>query len=111
MAFNEETVVVHKKELNKGALVISEKELPMTAWAKEIEAKPILRTAVALGALCTYFGIPLEKLNKIFKKNVSCLNASNLSFGQFVPLSFTSTPKAIKRVCPKEESATSLLIS
>ena len=66
VAFNEETVVVHKKELNKGALVISEKELPMTAWAKEIEAKPILRTAVALGALCTYFGIPLEKLNKIF---------------------------------------------
>ncbi|PIT88063.1 MAG: pyruvate ferredoxin oxidoreductase [Candidatus Magasanikbacteria bacterium CG10_big_fil_rev_8_21_14_0_10_36_32] len=75
VALNKETVDLHFKELKKDGLVIFDCEkqdkkiinLPLCAYAKEMGAPPILRTAAALGAICWILNLDLEELNKIFK--------------------------------------------
>jgi len=66
LALNSETIELHKKELNKNALIISEKDLAMSVWAKEIGAPSIMRLSAALGALCKYWELPLKNLEHIF---------------------------------------------
>ncbi len=100
VALSAETVVLHKKEMNKGALIISEKDLPMTTWTKEVGAKPILRTAVALGALCKYFGIPLEKLNNIFEANFKRAAENNIILAKRGYDAFGVVSKNILKISP-----------
>jgi len=68
VSLNQETTFFHRKELKKDGLVFSDLSLPMTSYAKEINAPAITRVSVALGAICYYFDFGLEKLNKVFKE-------------------------------------------
>jgi 2-oxoglutarate ferredoxin oxidoreductase subunit alpha len=85
IALNEETVKLHMGELAEDGVVFADNfddddkkklgdravELPMSAFAKEISALPIMRNSVALGATCYLLGFSeekmLEELGKIFK--------------------------------------------
>ncbi|MFA5318593.1 MAG: 2-oxoacid:acceptor oxidoreductase subunit alpha [Patescibacteria group bacterium] len=79
IAFNKETVELHKKELRKGGIIIIDSDkaatsnnnlaLPMSAFTKKQNAHHLARTSVALGALVYYFSLPLNKLEKIFKES------------------------------------------
>ncbi len=76
VALNKETADLHLKELKKGGLVIFDCakqnkniiNLPLCAYAKEMGAPPILRTAAALGAVCWIFNFDLRELNTIFEE-------------------------------------------
>jgi len=90
VAFNEETIVVHQKELETDGLCFFDQALtkiqadkakialPISEAMKKIGASPIMRSSVVLGALCNYFSIDLIELNKImveiFKDKASDLN-------------------------------------
>ncbi len=78
VAYNAEALTRHSGVVKKTGLIISEKDipeahdeknqitLPVIESAKKLSAPPIMRTSVALGALCYYFGIKIEELNKVF---------------------------------------------
>ncbi|PIT93974.1 pyruvate ferredoxin oxidoreductase [Candidatus Falkowbacteria bacterium CG10_big_fil_rev_8_21_14_0_10_43_11] len=76
VAFNEETAKLHQGELKKAGILILDGDkknagkifyLPMSELVKKAGAPSmIMRTAVALGALCYYFFCPLKDLEKIF---------------------------------------------
>ncbi len=86
VALNEETVKFHMKELAEGGVIFADSfededkaklgahavELPMSAFAKEINALPIMRNSVALGATCYLLDLPLEimieRLRLVFKE-------------------------------------------
>lgn len=86
IALNEETIKLHKAELNPNAVVFADNfeqddlnnlgsnalMLPMFLSSKELGALPITRNSVALGALCCLLDLPLHKmieiLNLVFKE-------------------------------------------
>lgn len=86
VALNEETVKLHMGELAENGVVFADSfeeghkkklgahavELPMSAFAKEIKALPIMRNSVALGATCYLLDLPLqmmiERLHLVFKE-------------------------------------------
>jgi 2-oxoglutarate ferredoxin oxidoreductase subunit alpha len=86
IALNEETVKLHMGELAENGVVFADSfeeedkkklgahavELPMSAFAKEIKALPIMRNSVALGATCYLLDLPLEmmieRLHLVFKE-------------------------------------------
>ncbi|MFA7653426.1 MAG: 2-oxoacid:acceptor oxidoreductase subunit alpha [Candidatus Magasanikbacteria bacterium] len=92
VAFNDESISLHQKEIKKGGVVISETNLPMSELVKQAGAPKIVRTAVALGALCRYLNIDLEELNKIFietfgKKGKADLNIKLAEAGYDINIS------------------------
>jgi 2-oxoglutarate ferredoxin oxidoreductase subunit alpha len=86
VALNEETVKLHMGELAENGVVFADSfeekdkkrlgahavELPMSAFTKEINALPIMRNSVALGATCYLLDLPLEmmieRLHLVFKE-------------------------------------------
>ncbi|MGD0328677.1 MAG: 2-oxoacid:acceptor oxidoreductase subunit alpha [Minisyncoccia bacterium] len=78
IALNEETVALHMGELAENSVVFAENfsnddkeklgeramELPMSAFVQEIKALPIMRSSVALGALCYLLDLPFETMNE-----------------------------------------------
>ena len=86
IALNEETIRLHMGELGENGVVFADSfeeedkkglgahavELPMSAFAKEIGALPIMRNSVALGATCYLLDLPLEmmieRLQLVFKE-------------------------------------------
>lgn len=79
IAFNQETVDLHRGELKKSGVIFFDNilnsvsgkpgqlvSLPISSYAKELGAPSLARTAVALGALCCFYDLPLESLNKVF---------------------------------------------
>ena len=92
IAFNDETIWLHKDELKENGLILSdsftEEELsvfgsravvlPMDKFAKELGAPPIARSSVALGALCFILDLSMKKLEKllleVFKDKKSDVN-------------------------------------
>lgn len=81
IALNEETVKLHKNELNPGGVIFADafeeddlKTLganavttPMKSSVTEISAPPITRNSVALGALCYLLDLPIEKMTEILQ--------------------------------------------
>lgn len=68
VALNDETVSLHRGELNPGAVVLADTpELSFSALAEEIGAPAITRSAVALGAICYLLNLPLKGLEDIFR--------------------------------------------
>ncbi len=81
IAFNDETIQIHREELREEALVLADKftdeekqafgdraiVIPMSQYAKELEAPAIARSSVALGALCFILDLPFDKLEEMFK--------------------------------------------
>ena len=94
VAFNKETLQLHKDELKEGGLILadsfSEEELssfgsraivlPMDEIAKELGAPPIASSSVALGALCFILDLSMEKLEEllleVFKNKKSEVNVA-----------------------------------
>jgi len=82
IALDEETLRIHKDELNKDAVILAdtfEKEyaerfganavtLPMKEFAQKLGAPPITRTSVALGAACYLLGVAPDVMAAILKK-------------------------------------------
>ena len=81
VALNQETIELHQKELKKDGAIffdntlkgISGKpgkpiSLPISSYTKEAGVAPMMKTAVALGALCYYFDFDLEALKKVFEE-------------------------------------------
>jgi len=86
VALNEETVKLHIGELGENGVIFADSfeeedkkklgeravELPMSAFAKEINALPIMRNSAALGATCYLLDLPLEmmieRLHLVFKE-------------------------------------------
>ncbi len=82
LALDEETLRIHKDELNKDTVVLAdafEKEyaerfgtnvvvLPMKEFARKIGAPPITRTSVALGAVCYLLGVAPDDMAAALKK-------------------------------------------
>jgi len=79
IALNQETADLHKNELKKTGVIFFDNNinsiigksgqlisLPITSYTKELSAPPLARTAVALGAFCRYYDLPLLKLNEVF---------------------------------------------
>jgi 2-oxoglutarate ferredoxin oxidoreductase subunit alpha len=79
IALNDETIKLHKSELQEGAVVFADgfesgdKEVleekavivPMSLSSKELGAIPITRSSVALGALFYILDLPLEDMTEI----------------------------------------------
>jgi 2-oxoglutarate ferredoxin oxidoreductase subunit alpha len=91
VGFNSETITLHQKELKKSGLIIFDQiettikpskntiGLPITKTAKIVGATPIMRSSLALGALCEYFKLSLNTLEETFTetfKNKAELNIS-----------------------------------
>jgi len=82
IALNDETMHLHKNELNNGAVVFSDKFdaddlkmfgqnailLPMIKTAEELNAPAITRTSVALGAVCYLLDLPFGEMNQILRR-------------------------------------------
>ena len=81
IALNQETVLLHQKELKKDGVIFFDNNLnsvtgktgklislPISSYAKEAGVSQMMRTAVALGAFCYYFGIEINLLNKVFEE-------------------------------------------
>lgn len=78
IALNEETVRFHSSELKKGGVIFCDEKdaenfngafaLPVASSAAALSAPPITRAAVALGAVCAYFGIDIIELKKVFEE-------------------------------------------
>jgi 2-oxoglutarate ferredoxin oxidoreductase subunit alpha len=86
IALNEETVKLYMGELTEGGVVFADSfegdnkkklgahavELPMSAFAKELNAPLIMRNSAALGATCYLLDLPLEtmtlRLREIFRE-------------------------------------------
>lgn len=99
ISLNEETTGLHQTELNTGAIVFAEnfeastKEslgqnavvLPMSSFTQEIQAPAIARNSIALGALCCFLDLPLQKmievLNLIFKEKNLDMNIKLAEMG------------------------------
>ncbi|MCK5027348.1 MAG: 2-oxoacid:acceptor oxidoreductase subunit alpha [Candidatus Pacebacteria bacterium] len=81
IAFNKETIQLHREELREDALILADKftdeekqafgdraiEIPMNQYAKEVGAPAIARSSVALGALCFILDLSLDKLEEMLK--------------------------------------------
>lgn len=79
IALNEETIQLHRSELNENAVVFADSfeqantqalganavALPMQSSIKELDAPAISRNSVALGALCYLLDLPLPKMIEI----------------------------------------------
>jgi len=73
VAMNEETLILHRKELkNKGLIFSDQKEgknifsISASDWAKENGLPLITRISAFLGVLVYYFNFDLKKLNEVF---------------------------------------------
>ncbi|HRY36917.1 MAG TPA: 2-oxoacid:acceptor oxidoreductase subunit alpha [Candidatus Magasanikbacteria bacterium] len=79
IALNQEIVDIHRNELKKTGVIFFDNNLnsvsgksgqlislPISSYAKELNAPTLARTAVALGSLCYYYDLPLEDLNLVF---------------------------------------------
>jgi len=79
IALNQETVELHKKELKKDGVIFFDNNLtsvtgksgqlislPISSFTKEAGVSMMMRTAVALGALCYYFQMDLKILHEVF---------------------------------------------
>lgn len=81
IALNEETIQTHKDELNKDAVIFADSfepadiekfgqnavALPMSASSKELEAPPITRNSVALGATCYLLDLHFPQMQKVLQ--------------------------------------------
>jgi len=92
VAFNAETVTLHKSEVKKGGIIVFDQAdeknltvdknmiaLPIAASAKMAGATPIMRSALVLGSLVEYFDLHLESLMQTFTdifKDKATLNIS-----------------------------------
>jgi len=79
IALNEETIQLHRGELHKNAVVFADSfepadteklganavVVPMTESAKNLNAPPITRNSVALGALCYLLDLPLATMMNV----------------------------------------------
>ena len=121
IALNEETVKLHLSELAEGGVIFADNfedsdkerlgahavELPMSAFAKEIGASPIMRSSVALGAVCYLLDLPLEtmlgQLEEIFKEKGYEANIAlaKMGYGHLEKLGF----KHPKQLEPEKSSA------
>jgi 2-oxoglutarate/2-oxoacid ferredoxin oxidoreductase subunit alpha len=99
IALNEETVKLHMAELGETGVVFADRfedddkaklgaravELPMSAFAKILNAPPITRNSAALGATCYLLDLPLEtileRLREIFKEKGYEANISLAKMG------------------------------
>ena len=82
IALNDETMHLHKNELNDGAAVFSDKFdeedikmfgqnavlLPMVKTTEELSAPAITRTSVALGAVCYLLDLPFGEMDQILRR-------------------------------------------
>ncbi|MCR4275483.1 MAG: 2-oxoacid:acceptor oxidoreductase subunit alpha [Candidatus Wolfebacteria bacterium] len=82
IALNDETMHLHKNELNGDAVVFSEKFdaedlkmfgqnamlLPMIKTTEELNAPAITRTSVALGAVCYLLDLPFGEIDQILRR-------------------------------------------
>ncbi len=82
IALNDETMHLHKNELNNDAVVFSEKFdaedlkmfgqnavlLPMVKTTEELSAPVITRTSVALGAICYLLDLPFGEMDQILRR-------------------------------------------
>ena len=82
IALNDETMHLHKNELNDGAVVFSDKFdgedlkmfgqnavlLPIAKTAQDLNAPAITRTSVALGAICYLLDLPFGEMNQILRR-------------------------------------------
>lgn len=95
IALNQETADLHKNELKKSGVIFFDNNLnsivgksgqlislPIISYAKEIDAPVLARTAVALGAFCCYFDLPLLKLNEVFTDIFSNKAQKNIDLAQ-----------------------------
>jgi len=68
VALNQETIDLHQKELKKDGVIFSDSFIHFNSIVKEFNATSIMRTAVALGAICYYFNLDLKKLREVFEQ-------------------------------------------
>ncbi len=80
VALNQDTLDKHLPELRKEGIVFYDEDkatppkkipsvaLPMSKSVKEMKVSPVMRNSVALGALCYYLGIKIEKLFEVFRE-------------------------------------------
>ncbi len=82
IALNDETMHLHKNDLNAEAVVFSDKFdaedlkmfgqnavlLPMVKTAEESNAPAITRTSVALGAVCYLLDLPFDEMDQILRR-------------------------------------------
>jgi 2-oxoglutarate ferredoxin oxidoreductase subunit alpha len=124
IAFNEETIQLHRSELKEGSVILAdsftEEEpgashsgavlLPMKEFAKEIDAPQIARSSVAFGAVCYLLGLPFEKmeevLREVFKEKGLDVNIRLAQMGyDHLKASGTTYPRNFE---PKQEGAEAL---
>jgi 2-oxoglutarate ferredoxin oxidoreductase subunit alpha len=82
IALNEETIKLHKKELNENGVIFADSfdpedlstlgtnavVVPMLASVKNPPVPAITRNSVALGALCYLLDLPLQKMTEILER-------------------------------------------
>lgn len=80
VAFNEDSISLHKKELSPNAIIFIDEEkvsnknynlfsLPVGKWAKDNSYHPLMRSAGFLGAIMWHFNLSLDVLNKVFTES------------------------------------------
>ena len=123
VALNEETVKLHMNELGENGVIFADSfedegktklgahavELPMSAFAKEINALPIMRNSTALGAVCYLLDLPLEmmieRLRIVFKEKVHEANITLAKMGyEFMEkLKFKHTKQIYREKIPDKK--------
>ena len=113
IALNEKSVTLHKSELNQDAIVLADSfeltdlvelgdqaiVLPITSSAKEVKAPMVARNSVAIGALCAYFGLDFDIMQRILqnvfkdKKPEINIKLANIGFEFFKKLGRTHPKK------------------
>jgi 2-oxoglutarate ferredoxin oxidoreductase subunit alpha len=90
VAVNNETVLLHKKELKSKGLIFADVQteekpiviIPALDWAKENKLPAITRISAFLGALVYYFNFDLKKLNEIFLDKFGSMAEPNIELAK-----------------------------
>jgi len=96
VAFDANTVDVHKKELTKDGVILYDNNfsvgnvkaktlgLPLTKVVNDVQGKPIMRNIAAIGALAKMFGLDWNALEKLLRETLKKETDRNVSLAKSI---------------------------